>query len=501
MTYSATTTVELLRRTASSCPDHNAYVEGDQRLTFAQWDRAADGLATAWAELGVAKGDVVALILPSSIDYAICYQAAMRLGAITTGLNPRLGPHEIGGILDRTNPRIVVIDDAHRAIGDVPGALLRSALAPLYGKEPLPDQPVLAASDPVAIVWTSGTTGEPKGAVFTHCQLAAVSAGAGEMGHPFDRRLSASPFAHVAYMVHVWEEIEKVITTVIPPTPWKAAEAVGLMERERVTVGQGVPTQWRLMLDCPDFAAADLSSLRIAGTGASTVPPDLVREMQDRLGCAVVIGYTSTEAAITAGSVPGDPPELISTTVGRARPTVELQVVDEAGRPVSPGDVGWVRCRSGAVMQEYWHDPTTTASVLGIDGWLAIGDLGRLDERGYLTLLGRGSEMYIRGGYNVYPAEVERQLARHPAVRQVAVVGKPDPVLGEIGVAFVVPGTDEPVPGLPDLRSWCRAALADYKAPDRLVLVDTLPLTSMSKVDKRALAARAADLTDERQGA
>jgi acyl-CoA synthetase (AMP-forming)/AMP-acid ligase II len=258
------------------------------------------------------------------------------------------------------------------------------------------------------------------------------------------------------------------------------------MARERVTVGQGVPTQWRLVLDHADFEATDLSNLRIAGTGAARVPPELVREMEARLGCPVVIGYTSTEAAITTGTVPGDSPEVISQTVGRARANVELEVVDDNGQACATGEVGRVRCRSGAVMRGYWRDPERTAEVLDADGWLTIGDLGTLDERGYLTLAGRRSEMYIRGGYNVYPAEVERVVGAHPDVAQIAVVGVPDPVLGEIGVAFVVPAPGAR-PRLDALRAFCRESLADYKAPDQLELVDALPIHSMGKVDKRAL--------------
>jgi acyl-CoA synthetase (AMP-forming)/AMP-acid ligase II len=290
-------------------------------------------------------------------------------------------------------------------------------------------------------------------------------------------------------MSRAWEEVAKVITTIIPATPWKADDTLRLMETERVTVGQGVPTQWRLMLDHPSFGTTDLSSLRIAGTGAATVPPDLVREMQRRLGVPVVIGYTSTEAAITTGTVPGDSPDVISRTVGRARENVELEVVDDGGGPVATGEVGRVRCRSRAVMRGYWRDPERTAEVLDTDGWLTTGDLGFLDERGYLTLVGRRSEMYIRGGYNVYPAEVEKVLSEHAAVAQAAVLGVPDPVLGEIGVAFIV-AAGEAGPSLDELRSWCRRELADYKAPDRLVLVDALPVTPVGKVDKLALSTR-----------
>jgi acyl-CoA synthetase (AMP-forming)/AMP-acid ligase II len=471
--------VELLRRVAAEHPDRAAFVEVDRRLTFAQWDRAADGVAAYFAGAGVTPGDVVALLVPSSIDYAVCYQAAMRLRAITTGINTRLGPPEITSILERTQPRVVVRADDLDAV--------RAA----YTNEPPSQFPRVEPDDPVAIVWTSGTTGMPKGAVFDHRNLRAVATGAGAMGASFDVRLAPLPFAHVAFMSRPWEEIENVITTVITPTPWTAADALQLMARERVTVGQGVPTQWRLVLDHPDFAASDLSNLRIAGTGAATVPPELVREMETRLGCPVVIGYTSTEAAITTGTVPGDSPEVISQTVGRARVNVDLEVVDDDGEPCPTGVVGRVRCRSDAVMRGYWHDPPRTAEVLDDDRWLTTGDLGFLDERGYLTLVGRRSEMYIRGGYNVYPAEVERVLSEHPAVAQVAVLGGADPVLGEIGYAFVVarPGTS---PTLAELRTACKAALADYKAPDRLALVDALPLTSIGKVDKRKLAEDAA---------
>jgi acyl-CoA synthetase (AMP-forming)/AMP-acid ligase II len=467
--------VELLRRVAAEEPDRAAFVEVDRRLTFAEWDRAADGVAALFAERGVRPRDVVALLVPSSIDYAVCYQAAMRLRAITTGINTRLGPPEIRSILDRTQPRVVIRADDLDAV--------RAA----YTNDPPVDLPRAEPDDAVAIVWTSGTTGMPKGAVFDHDNLRAVAVGAGAMGARFDVRLAPLPFAHVAFMSRSWEEIGNAITTVITPTPWTATDALRLMVRERVTVGQGVPTQWRLVLDHRDFAGSDLTSLRIAGTGAATVPPELVREMEQRLGCPVVIGYTSTEAAITTGTVPGDAPEVISQTVGRRRVNVELEVVDDDGNLCPAGVVGRVRCRSGAVMRGYWHDPQRTAEVLDADGWLTTGDLGFLDAREYLTLVGRRSEMYIRGGYNVYPAEVERVLSEHPEVAQVAVLGVPDPVLGEIGVAFVVavPGA---TPLLDALRTHCQAALADYKAPDRLFVVDALPVTSVGKVDKRALA-------------
>ena len=464
-----------MKATVDAYGDRAAFVDGERRLTFAEWDRAASGVASALAARGVHRGDVVCLRLPSSIEYAVCYQAALRLGAITSGINTRLGPNEVAGIVEQAEPRVVITED--------------DDIASWCELEPPAQLPRLDPSDPVAIVWTSGTTGRPKGAVFDHDNLAAMARGAGTLSAFGDRRLSPLPFAHVAYMTRVWDELERAITTVITPTPWKAGDGLRLIEREHVTVAQGVPTQWSLILDHPDMETTDVSSLRLASTGAATVPAELVRRMRKALGCPVVVRYTSTEASLTTGTGIDDTDGDMASTVGCARDGVEVQVVDEDGNVVPMGVIGRVRCRSGAAMRGYWRDPERTAEVLSPDGWLTLGDLGSLDERDYLTLAGRESEMYIRGGYNVHPAQVENVLAEHPGVARAAVVGVPDPVLGQIGAAWVVcePGAS---PAPDELRSWVRARLADYKVPDRVTLVDDLPLTSMLKTDKLELARR-----------
>jgi acyl-CoA synthetase (AMP-forming)/AMP-acid ligase II len=260
------------------------------------------------------------------------------------------------------------------------------------------------------------------------------------------------------------------------------------------------------MLAHADLDGADLSSLRIAGTGASLVPPELVRAMRERLGCPVVVRYTSTESSLGTGTRPEDGDDVVATTVGRPVPGVELEVVDDGGREVARGEVGRVRLRSGAVLRGYVGDlasgplldPVATGEVLDAEGWVTTGDLGWLGDDGNLRLAGRVSEMYIRGGYNVYPAEVEAVLGSHPGIAEVAVLGVADPVLGELGVAVVVPAPGETLPELAELRALCAPRLADYKAPDRLVIVDQLPLTAMAKVDKRALAVRLAAETTGR---
>jgi acyl-CoA synthetase (AMP-forming)/AMP-acid ligase II len=512
-----TTVVSLLREAARVNGDVEAYVEaaaGGRRrsLTFAEWDRAADGVAGGLARRGVAKGDVVCLLLPSSIDYAVLYAGLLRLGAIASGINPRMGAGEVTSIMARAAPVLLVVDPA-APTPDLVGVdvVERADIGATWTGEPPGRWPDLAAHDPVAVVWTSGTTGKPKGALFDHANLAAVARGTDALSQPGDRRLSPLPFAHVGYMTRAWDEIANAVTTVITPTPWRADDAVRIMGAESVTVAQGVPTQYTLMLASPEFEHADLRSLRIASTGAARVPATLVAEVRRRFGVPVVVRYTSTEASLGTGTTLGSSDEEVATTVGRPVAGVELAIVDDDGRPVPVGSVGRVLLRSGATMRGYWgHGPgrgrrvdelidaEATGAVLAADGWLTTGDFGKLTPAGNLQLSGRAHERYIRGGYNVYPAEVEETLSSHPSVARAAVVGVPDDVLGEIGVAVVVAAGDAE-PELEELRAHCSRALSDYKAPDALVVVDELPLTPMMKVDPSGLAAVAARGADRRR--
>jgi len=291
----------------------------------------------------------------------------------------------------------------------------------------------------------------------------------------------------------MWDELANGTTIVIVGEPWSAEETLRLIRDEGITMATGVPTQWSLVLAHPDVERTDFSNLRVAAIGGAAIAPELVRQMRKTLGCPVITRYTSTEAGVTTSTLAADDDETIATTVGRPAPEVELRIVDpERGGVLPDGEVGEVVCRSAAMFREYWRDPETTAAVVDADGWLHTGDLGLVGADGNLRIVGRLKEMYIRGGYNVYPAEVEAVLADHPSVARAAVVGAPDPVLGEVGVAFVIAAPDGPAPSLDVLRAWCRDRLADYKAPDRVVVVDDLPVTSMLKIDKQALAARAA---------
>jgi acyl-CoA synthetase (AMP-forming)/AMP-acid ligase II len=490
-------TATLLREAARAHPDRQAYVHGAKDASYAWLDRAADGFAATLADLGVRPGAVVCLLLPSSIKFAACYLGALRAGAITSAINVRLGASEQRSIFERTRPAVTVLGDGAEIPDLAPAGrvLPVTELGPALGARPLPASalPAVAATDPACIVWTSGTTGEPKGAVYDHVRMAAISRNMGPLTHPGDRRLVVLPFAHVGYMTRMWDELANGTTIVIAGEPWSATETLRLIREERITMGTGVPTQWELVLAHPDLARTDFSALRVCGVGGAAVAPDLVRRMRESLGCPVLTRYTSTEAGITTGTAIGDPDEVVANTVGRPAPEVELRLVDpETGAERARGDVGEIVIRSPAMMAGYWQDAELTATVVDPDGWLHTGDLGRWRDDGNLVIVGRSKEMYIRGGYNVYPAEVEATLGDHPGVAQVAVVGLEDPVLGEVGGAFVVPTDPAVPPALDDLREWCRARIADYKAPDRLAVVDALPVTAMHKVDKDALRAMGA---------
>jgi acyl-CoA synthetase (AMP-forming)/AMP-acid ligase II len=424
-----------------------------------------------------------------------------------------MGPGEVASILERAAPVLLVVDpDA----GQPPEAgtlavVTRDEARRWWGGEAPRTWPSLSSSDPVAVVWTSGTTGRPKGAVFDHANLAAVARGTDVLSHPGDRRLSPLPFAHVGYMTRAWDEIGNAVTTVITPTPWRADDAIRVMAEEAVTVAQGVPTQWALMLASPELARADLSALRVAGTGAARMTATMVADVRRRFGVPVIVRYTSTESSLGTGTTLTSSDEEVATTVGRPVAGVELAIVDDDGRPVAAGTVGRVLLRSAAVMRGYWGrgpgrgrtvaelvDATATAAVLAADGWLTTGDFGRMTAEGNLQLSGRAHERYIRGGYNVYPAEVEEALSAHPAIARAAVVGVPDDVLGEVGIAVVVAAAGAR-PDLAALRAHCAGRLSDYKAPDALVVVDELPLTPMMKVDPARLADLAARGAEERR--
>jgi acyl-CoA synthetase (AMP-forming)/AMP-acid ligase II len=478
------TVTDAMDAAAEQFGDRVAYIEGDERVTFAEWLGRADSLSAALVERGVEPGDVVALMLPPSVDFAIAYAAVVGAGAVATALNTRLGAREVAAILGRSAPALVIRDE-ELGLPAVPAGLdvLARPELDVQGPGLGAGRPRRRRDHPVVIIWTSGTTGLPKGAWFDHAALAAAVGTAGVMAAPFDRRLVPTPFAHAGYLAKLWEQLAWGITVVVGAQPWSAEAMLRQLTDERITVAGGVPTQWAKVVELPGLADADLSALRLCLSATAPAPPELVARMTERLGAPVVVRYAMTESPSITGTEPGERPEVLYRTVGRPQEGVEVELRDGDG----DGDVGTVHVRSTCAMRGYWRDEEATAAAFTDDGWLRSTDLGRFDGDGNLVLVGRAGDMYIRGGYNVHPLEVEHALADHPAVAQAAVVGVPRPVIGEIGVAFVVPADRAAPPSAVELQTWCREQLADYKAPDEVVVVDALPLTPMLKVDKAAL--------------
>jgi acyl-CoA synthetase (AMP-forming)/AMP-acid ligase II len=492
---------EVVREAARRFGGSPAFVAEDGwTLSFADLDRRSDEVAGAFVDRGIGDGDVVALVLPSTLDYVVAYAALAKRGAITAGVNPRLTAPERAAAVATAAPDLVLATTA-LAEGLDEGPAIEVVECRATDADRLldglgagrgtlaADRAPADADAPVAIVFTSGTTGNPKGAVFAGRQLRAIA----EADWGVDRwggggaMLAATQFAHVGFMTKLpWYLISGGTTHLL--TKWRAADALELIAEHHMAAVGGVAPQLALMLRVPDFDDHDLSAVQAIIMGGGPSPPALVDEARRRFDAAYSIRYSSTESGgIGLGTAFDADDEEALFTVGRPRPGVHVRVVDDDGRVAGDGEVGELCLRSPMMMSGYWNDPEATAAVLR-DGWLHTGDLARIDDAGCVRLAGRKKEMYVRGGYNVYPMEVEAVLASHPDVVAVAVVPRPDDVMGEVGVAVVVPRDPAHPPTVDDLRRQGAESLASFKLPDDVALVDALPLTPMNKVDRPALA-------------
>lgn len=492
-----------VREAAARFGDLAAFVAAEGwPLSYAELDRLSDEAAVGLADLGVTDGDLVALALPSTPDYVVAYAALAKLGAITAGINPRSTAAERAAVLDVAQPALVlaspplaegippglpveVVDIASEAAG-----LLASLRSGHDGASP----PVLA-DDPerlVTVVFTSGTTGVPKGAMFGERELAAVAlidtggtwADPGTSGGAM---LSGTQLAHIGFMTKLPWYLQRAMTLHLIDR-WRAADVLRMIADEQMASIGGVAPQLALLLRQPDFDDHDLSHVKTIVMGGALSPPALVHEARARIGAAYSIRYSSTESGGvgTATAFDADDDEALFT-VGRPRAGIELEIRDEHDSRVEPGEIGEICFRSPTQLRGYWRAPEATAETLR-DGWVHSGDLGFIDPTGCLRLAGRAKEMYIRGGYNVYPLEVEAVLASHPEVVEVVIAPRPDPVMGEIGVAVVVARDPGAPPTLEELRAYAAETLSLHKLPEDLRLVDELPLTPMQKIDRKALA-------------
>ena len=500
--------------------DAVAVVDGSERLTYAELGERAHRVAAGLVAAGVAKGDRVAIWAPNSAAWIVTVLGLFRAGAVLVPINTRFKGAEAAELLRRSGARVLVtVTDF---LGADPLGLLAGHDLPALGTTvvlagPVPNGALsfpdllglgsdadraevqrraaaLTADDPADILFTSGTTGTPKGVVQTQGRTLLVASDWVVMTglRAGDRYLMVNPYFHMFGLKAGILAATLAGATMYPEPVFDVDRALRTVAAEQITVLPGAPTIYQSILDNPDRAAHDLSSLRVAVTGAADIPVALIRRIFDELPFEVVItGYGLTEGGTAAATRPGDDAETIATTVGRARPGFELRIVDGAGRDVERGEAGEVLLRGGSVMSHYLDDPEATAQAVDADGWLRTGDLGSLDDRGNLRIVGRSKDMFIVGGFNAYPAEIENLLAGHPDVAEAAVIGIPDDRLGEVGMAFVVPRAGAALDGS-EVVAWARDAMANYKAPRRVEVVDALPRNATGKVVKDDLRARAA---------
>jgi acyl-CoA synthetase (AMP-forming)/AMP-acid ligase II len=484
---------EAVARAAREFGDHEAIATREERMSYTELHEAVRTIARRFAAAGLAPGDRLALWGPNIFSWVPTALAALCQGVTLVPLNTRFTGPEADDIIVRSGAKALVV------IGPFLGVDRLSTLKhppPLVFPLPLDDLSELAPLDLVEaraaavrpddvsdILFTSGTTGRSKGAMSAHRQALAVAQAWAECAglSKDDRYLVVNPFFHsFGYKAGI---LACLLTgaTLVPQAVFDVAETMRLVETERITVLPGPPTLYQSMLDADEavngLGRPDLSSLRLAVTGAATVPSILVERMRAELGFGTVLtAYGLTEAVVATMCRPGDPLSTIATTSGRAT----------AGFEVRLGEHDEVLLRGPNVMLGYLDDPAATAKAIDADGWLHTGDVGRLDERGNLSITDRLKDMYICGGFNVYPAEVEQALARLEGVAESVVIGVPDARLGEVGKAFVVtrPGhvlSEEAV------VSHCRERLANYKVPRSVEFRAELPRNATGKPLKRLL--------------
>ncbi|HEV3282124.1 MAG TPA: FadD3 family acyl-CoA ligase [Acidimicrobiales bacterium] len=515
-------TVPGLAEAAGRFRDRLAVDDGNSQITYPELLEMSRRFGAALVASGVEPGDRVAVWAPNCAQWVVTLLGLAQAGAVLVPVNTRFKGGEAADVLARSRARVLVtvagfldadyvgmlestgsslpdLQTTVVATGGVPPGTLGwdefLARATEVGRREVERRGVaVRGSDVADILFTSGTTGAPKGVVMTHSRTVRVATDWVEMTGlgPDDRYLMVNPYFHMFGLKAGILACLASGATMLPEAVFDVDHVLARVEGERVTVLPGPPTLYQAMLDHPGIGGTDLSSLRVAVTGAADIPVELIRRMQTELPFSVLItGYGLTEAGTATSTSPGDDPETIATTVGRPRPGFDVRLVDDDARAVPAGQPGEILLRGGSVMSHYLDDAESTASVLLPDGWLRTGDLGMIDGSGHLRIVGRTKDMFIVGGFNAYPAEIENLLLAHPAVRQAAVIGVPDERLGEVGMAFLVadPGSE---PSASDIISWSRDHMANYKVPRRVAFVDELPLNATGKVHKDALRARAA---------
>jgi long-chain acyl-CoA synthetase len=481
--------------TAARDGDHPALRMDDAVLSYAEFRDAALRVATFLREKGVEAGDRVGIVLPNVLAFPVVFYGIQLAGAAVVPMNPLLKAREVEYYLRDSGARLVLAaEQVAQAATEAAGAVgieaigVGAALPTQVMADRPADGAVERADDDLSVIlYTSGTTGQPKGAELTHANLRSNARTGGkelvESG-PDDVIMGCLPLFHVFGLTCGLNAsvLAGSCLTLIPR--FDGAKALSVIQRDRVTIFEGVPTMFSAMLHAPDCGTYDVSSLRLCVSGGSAMPVEVLRAFEEAFGCTILEGYGLSETSPVA-SFNQLHAERKPGSIGTPIPGVEMRVVDDDGRDVASGDVGEIAIRGENVMKGYWGKPEETATAIP-DGWFRTGDLARQDDDGYFFIVDRKKEMIIRGGYNVYPREIEEALYEHAAVAEAACIGIPHPELGEEVAAAVAlkPGASaEP----DELREWVKARVAAYKYPRHVWLVEALPKGPTGKILRRAV--------------
>ncbi|MGV0794131.1 FadD3 family acyl-CoA ligase [Mycolicibacterium sp. XJ1819] len=469
---------QMVLSAADRFGDAEAVVDGPLRLSFVEVVERIRCAAGAFADLGIDKGDRVAIWAPNCAEWIIAAFGLLTAGGVLVPVNTRFKTDEAADIIERGAVKAVLVQKGFLGQDFVapPGVPVIDLRSDFLGSGS-PFQRDVSGHDIADVIFTSGTTGRPKGARMNHLQtlrmyeewvrLADLREG--------DRYLMINPYFHTFGLKAGLVASFLRGATMLPVAVFDIDSVVELIERERITMLPGPPTLYHSLLEVADKSR--LATLRAGVTGAADIPVELVRRIHDELPFQTLMtGYGLTEAGNVTLSRPGDSFEDVATTAGLPCEDVEVRIADD----------GEVLARGYGVMQGYLDDPAATADAIDADGWLHTGDLGEFTDSGRLRIIGRKKDMFIVGGFNAYPAEIEGFLLEHPAVTQAAVIGVPDERMGQVGKAFVVIGKDAVI-SADDLIGWCRQRMAGFKVPRYVEFLDRLPLNATGKVMKDEL--------------
>lgn len=473
----------------------------DRTLTFAEIDALSTCFARALARQGVGPGDRVTLWLENGWRWMVAYYAILKLGAIANPCNILLTASEVDFVLRDCGAKVLVAardklaslaSSGVQVIADKPAEGVELSIDGLLSNDAVDGATLdvwADAESPSTIGYTSGTTGHPKGAVLTHSTIVLNTAMTSLMHgrSSADVVLSPLPCTHVYGNVVMNSAVMCGMTLVLLPR-FDERETLESLQRYRATLFEGVPTMFMRLLNFPDFAQFDMSSLRACTVGGQTMPTSKMEEVERRFGCPLLELWGMTELGGLGTTHPFNGPRRLGS-IGIPLPLSQAKVVatDDPARELPAGEVGELMIRGPLVMRGYYGSESATRATIRDDGWMHTGDLVRMDADGYLFVVDRAKEVIISGGYNIYPAEVERVVARHPAVAMVAVAAAHDDLKGQVPKAFIVPRTGMTCTA-DDIVEHCKPHLASYKVPRSIQLLDDLPKTSTGKILRRVLA-------------